>query len=107
MNDNPRISDECVEAVLKDLVVSREKRRRIQAMSRDELQRYLTNLYKIGVEDGAGACYRALKKEQAKAESVDEVAVDWDDVLNVIAQVQGVGANLVSAIDNKLREVYA
>lgn len=99
-----KVSDESVEKVLSELSITREKRRRIQTMNKDELQRYLTNLYKIGVEDGANACYRAVQKEQAEAESVE---VDWEDVLNVISQVAGIAPSMVSAIDTKLREVYA
>lgn len=101
-----KVSDEAVEAVLSELRINREKRRRIQSMSREELQRYVTNLYKIGIEDGTEACYKALMRERERAEESEEVAVDWEDVLNVIAQVKGVGANLITAIDSKLREVF-
>ena len=57
-----RVSEEAVAAVKESLVVSREKRRRIQTMSKDELQGYLVALYREGFERGllGGRVWRSI-----------------------------------------------
>ena len=101
------VSDAAVEAVIADLKVTREKRRAIQSMNRDELQRYLVHLYRAGFEAGADAIQKHLAAlSHADDEGVEEVTVCWEDVLNVIADVKGIGPKLLGEIDKKLREEY-
>lgn len=102
------VSDAAVEAIIEDLRVTREKRRDIQHMTREQLQRYLVYLYRQGFEAGADAIQKYLEQtvDHAADENMDEVSVAWEDVLNVIAQVKGVGPKTLQAIDKKLREEY-
>ena len=89
-----RVSEEAVAAVKENLVVSREKRRRIQTMSKDELQGYLVALYREGFEDGANAALHGM-------DDVD--LVEWDTILEVIGKVKGVGPALLQRIDEAVR----
>lgn len=99
------VSDAGVEAIIEDLRVTREKRRSIQNMTRDQLQRYLVTLYRAGFEAGADAIQKYLEQTVEPAEE-EEVSVAWEDVLAVIAKVKGVGPKTLQAIDKKLREEY-
>lgn len=104
------VSDTAVEAVIDELRVIREKRRSIQNMNRDELQRYLVAIFREGFDAGADAIQKHLEiiHEQAEDEALpfEEVQVAWDDVLNVIAQVKGIGPKMLEKIDSKLKETY-
>ena len=101
------VSDAAVEAIVSDLRVTREKRRDIQHMTREQLQRYLVTLYRAGFEAGADAIQRHLAAlSHADDESAEEVSVSWEDVLNVIADVKGIGPKMLKKIDEKLRETY-
>ena len=104
------VSDAAVEAIIEDLRVTREKRRSIQNMTREQLQRYLVYLYRQGFEAGADAIQKYLEeqREQAEAEAMpfEEVKLDWEDVLAVIAKVKGIGPKTLQAIDNKLKEEF-
>lgn len=101
------VSDAAVEAIVSELRVTREKRRDIQHMTRDQLQRYLVHLYRAGFEAGADAIQKHLAAlSHAEDEGVEEVTVGWEDVLNVIADVKGIGPKLLGEIDRKLREEY-
>lgn len=101
------VSDAAVEAIVSELRVTREKRRDIQHMTRDQLQRYLVYLYRAGFEAGADAIQKHLAAlSHAEDEGVEEVTVGWEDVLNVIADVKGIGPKLLGEIDKKLREEY-
>ena len=99
------VSDTAVEAVIDELRVTREKRRSIQNMTREQLQRYLVHLYRAGFEAGADAIQKYLEQTVEPAEE-EEVSVAWEDVLAVIAKVKGVGPKTLQAIDKKLREEY-
>ena len=103
-----RVSPDAEELALKDLNVTREKRRRIQAMTKDELQRYLVHLYRGGFEDGVNAVQERLADEAdiEPEDDVTEVQVGWEDVLKVIGEVKGVGPKTLAAIDQKLKEAY-
>lgn len=101
------VSDDAVNAVIEELKMSREKRRSIQSMNKDELQRYLVHLYREGFEDGAEAVQKHLAAlSHAEDEGVEEVSVGWEDVLAVIADVKGMTNSMLDAIDKKLKEVY-
>lgn len=102
------VSEEAVEAVASELIVNREKRRAIQGMTREELQRYLIKIYRSGFEDGADAIHKHLEQRAdiEPEDDIEEVSISWDDVLSVIAEVKGVGPTILKAIDSKLKEVY-
>ncbi|MBQ6232827.1 MAG: hypothetical protein IJJ80_04910 [Clostridia bacterium] len=104
------VSDEAAEAVVAELKVTREKRRGIQSMTQEQLQRYLVYLYRQGFEAGADAIQQHLEMihEQAEEEALpfEDVQVAWEDVLAVIAQVKGIGPKMLEKIDSKLKETY-
>ena len=102
------VSDEAVNSIIAELSVNRDKRRSIQRMSKEELQRYLVHLYREGFEAGADAIRRHLEetRNHVQDEGIEEVRLDWEDVLAVIAGVKGVGPEILSEIDNKLKETY-
>ena len=105
------VSDEAVAQVTSEIVVNREKKRAIQQMSTKELTKYLVRLYRLGFEAGADAIDKAMRQEAAAKhtnpnEEYDEVKADWEDVLRIIAEVKGIGAKKIAAIDEKLKEVY-
>ena len=103
-----RVSPEAEELALKDLNVTREKRRRIQAMTKDELQRYLVHLYRGGFEDGVNTVQEKLAEEAdiEPEDDVTEIQVSWEDVLAVIGQVRGIGPKTLAEIDKALKEKY-
>ena len=101
------VGQEVLEKVLGELRITREKRRQIQMLSRQDLQRYLIRLYKLGYEDGINAVEGRLGTERdirQKEDAEEEVKVDWDDVLKLIGEVRGIGKKLTEAIDKKLKE---
>lgn len=105
------VSDEAVVRVTQELVVNREKKRRIQQMTTKELTAYLVKVYRQGFEDGADAINQAMKTEAAARHAdhnleYEEVKADWDDVLRIISEVRGIGPKLTRAIDEKLKEAY-
>ncbi len=103
------VSDEAFEAVAAGVLVTRERRREIQRMTREQLQRYLCQLYRMAFEDGAEAVETTLREKYEPAQEVlpfEEVTVDWDDVMAVIAEVKGIGPQLLRRIDDKLKEKY-
>ena len=102
------VSDEAVQTVLDGLVINRIKRRAIQSMSREDLQRYVVHLYRQGFEDGAEAVQNKLseKADVEPEDDTEEISVAWDDVLAVIGEVKGIGPKMLAAIDSKLREAY-
>lgn len=97
-----KVTEEAVNRVVSEMVVNREKRRRIQQMTTEELKRYLVRIYRMGYEDGADACEQAARKE---AEEAEEVKADWGDVLRMIGEVKGIGPKMLDAIDQKMKEV--
>lgn len=91
-----RVSEEAVAKAIAELVISREQRRTIQKMNASEMMTYLVGVYRSGFEDGAEAMYQQSQE--------DEVKADWEDVLSLIGEVKGVGAKLLRAIDEHVRE---
>ncbi len=104
------VRPEDFDAVVAGLVITRERRREIQKMSRDELQLWVINLYKAAFEDGINQIERLfeIRYEEADAEALpfEEISVSWEDVLAVIAEVKGVGPKILANIDKKLKEKY-
>lgn len=104
------VSEDSFEEVAAGLIMTREKRREIQKMNRDDLQRYLIRLYKLDFEDGMDALQAMLEQKAEEAEEdtlpFEAVTLDWEDVLSVIAKVRGIGPRLLQKIDEKLREEY-
>lgn len=104
------VRPEDFDAVVAGLVITRERRREIQKMSRDELQAWVINFYKAAFEDGVNQIERLfeIRYEEADAEALpfEEISVSWEDVLAVIAEVKGVGPKILANIDKKLKEKY-
>lgn len=104
------VRPEDFDAVVAGLVITRERRREIQKMSRDELQAWVINFYKAAFEDGINQIERLfeVRYEEADAEALpfEEISVSWEDVLAVIAEVKGVGPKILANIDKKLKEKY-
>lgn len=115
------VSDKAEEEVLKSnmLNMTREKRRAIKNFSTEELQRYLVRIYRYGFQDGCDAVYNRIGKEaeenpmagtvfksSGKEENVEEIQIDWNDILDLIREVKGIGPKTIAAIDEKLKEVY-
>ena len=96
------VSEESFRNALDSIVVTREQRRTIQGMSKDDLQFYLANIYKSGFEDGAEAMHKKLVPED-----IEEIRVDWEDVLSVISSIKDIEEKIVNEIDKKLRETYS
>ena len=101
------VSEDAFKTAIDELKVTREKRRQIQSFSRQELATYLGRLYKKGFEDGANAVQDEVNEEINSIKGDDEeVSVEWEDVLKVIGEVQGVSEKLLADIDSKLKEAY-
>ena len=103
------VSEAAVESIISELTINRDKRRAIQGMSRDELQRYIVNIYRRGFEDGAEAVQKRLEAEKDFRQigsETEEVTVEWSDVLEAIAEIKGIGPKMLQEIDAKLREKY-
>lgn len=98
-----RVSEEAVARAIEELVISREKRRSIQKMSASELTTYLVSVYRGGFEDGAEAMAQQMEMT-GQLQDPDEVKKDWEDVLTLIGEVKGVGAKLLKAIDEHVKE---
>lgn len=97
------VSDEVVNKVSEELIITRQKRREIQKLSTKDLTRYIVRIYRLGFEDGAESCEKAM---QEKACEDEEVKADWDDVLRIIGEVKGIGQKRLADIDKKMREAF-
>ena len=106
------LSEGIVEATLaRGFALSRDEFRKIKAFNRQQMTRYVVEIYKRGFEDGLDAVQKAVEDTRAKAagpveQDAEEVKVDWEDVLSVIATVKGVSADLLQDIDRTLKEAY-
>lgn len=83
------ISDSAVSKVLGEALLSRDNWKRLQHMSREEMQRYLVAYYRTAFEDGANA--------------VSSIEVPWEEIMDVIRSVKGVGPALAERIDQAVR----
>lgn len=83
------ISDSAVAKVMGEAVLTRDNWKRLQHMSREEMQRYLVAYYRTAFEDGANA--------------VATVEIPWEKILDVISNVKGVGPALLQRIDEAVR----
>lgn len=98
------VSDEAEKAALAEgRLLTREKAREIKRMSVDEINRWAVGVYGAGFRNGVEAVQEAMEEEAAETE---EVSVEWEDVLEVIGRVKGIGPKMLKAIDEKLREEY-
>lgn len=90
------------------LNLSREKWRRLKSFSRDDFLRYIVEIYKEGFQAGCDAVTDRIKVEHVESydPETEEVQIDWQDILDLIGEVKGIGPKLKTAIDEKLREVY-
>lgn len=107
--DRVIVSDEAViTAANSPLGMNREKRRAIRNFSVDQLQRYIVDIYRSGFQDGCDAVIDKINSEYVEKvnSDVEEIQVDWEDVLSLISQVKGVGPKILNAIDQKLKENY-
>lgn len=96
------VSDEAEKAALAEgRLLTREKAREIKRMSVDEINRWAVGVYGAGFRNGLEAVQEAMEEEAA-----EEVSVEWEDVLEVIGRVKGIGPKMLAAIDEKLREEY-
>ena len=102
------VSDSAAEQVVKELKMSREKRRAIQSFSTEQLQRYVVDIYRQGFQAGCDAITNRIKAEHVEAydPETEEVQIDWEDILALISEVKGVGPKTLSAIDQKLKEAF-
>lgn len=92
------VSDKAVDIVLSESLLSREKFRALKSFDKKQMERYITNIYKSGFEDGY-----ELAENQVFS---DEVKVDWEDVLQVIASIPGIGKKTLQKIDAVARERF-
>ena len=90
--------------------ISRDKMKAIKKFNREQLTRYTAEIYKSGFVDGLEAVQKAVEesaKQTKQAEDgVEEVQVEWEDVLNVIKGVKGVTAGMLQDIDAALRREF-
>lgn len=104
------VKPEDFDAVVAGLLITREKRREIQKMSREELQRWVVNLYKVAFEDGIKEIERRFEikfVEEAEDElPFAETTIEWEDVMRTIAEVKGIGPKILAKIDKKVKETY-
>jgi hypothetical protein len=104
-----RVSPDAESEVLKDgRILTREKARAVKRMSVDELNAWAVSIYGSGFRNGVDAVQDALE-EQADVEAEDdvtEVSVGWEEVLEVIGKVRGIGPKTLAEIDKALKEKY-
>lgn len=102
------VDESLVQRVLDELTINREKRRRIQGYSRQEMQTFLVTLYRKAFEDGLNALENELAKkaEIEPEDDTDEVQIEWEDVLETIGSVRGVTDELLARIGDKMTERF-
>ena len=70
----------------------------------------MINLYKAAFEDGIKEIERRFDIKFVEAAEDDlpfaEITVEWEEVLETIAEVKGVGPKILANIDKKLKEKY-
>lgn len=107
--DRIRVSPDAEKLALADgRILTREAARKVKRMTTDELNVWAVHIYGEGFRSGCDAVQDALE-EQADVETEDdvtEVSVGWEDVLEVIGKVRGIGPKTLAAIDQRLREAY-
>lgn len=104
------VCDEAVENALSTgiLNISREKWKRIKSFTREEFLRYIVSIYRDGFQDGMDTVTEKIKADHVEAYDPDteEVQIDWEDILKLIGEVEGVTPEILAKIDKKLKEVY-
>lgn len=104
------VSDEAVENALNSgvLNITRDKWRKLKNYTRDEFLRYIVSIYRDGFQAGCDAITNKIKADYVESydPETEEVQVNWEDILALIAEVKGVSPELLSAIDSKMKEVY-
>ena len=89
-------------------ILTRESARRVKRMTTDELNVWAVHIYGEGFRSGCDAVQDALEQEaDVEAEDdVTEVSVGWEEVLEVIGKVRGIGPKTLAEIDKALKEKY-
>ena len=108
--DDLRLSDDIIEKTLDGWqMFNREQMRRIKQMDRGQLERFVLSFYKSGFSDCLEQVRKRVQEEAAAKHSnpddeYEEVKADWEDVLRMIGEVEGIGPKLLQKIDNRFRE---
>ena len=104
------VSDSAVDNALNsgELNLSREKWRKLKNFSREDFLRYIVSIYRDGFQAGCDAITEKIKADRVEAydPETEEVQIDWQDILDLIGEVKGIGPKLKAAIDEKMKEVY-
>lgn len=90
-----------------DVITSRESYKRIKGFNHKDLDEWLVGFYKQAFLDGANAVEKALTEEHEKEQELMpfEPEMAWDDVMDVIRKVKGVGPKMAQAIEEAVMEV--
>lgn len=89
-------------------IMTRQRAREIKRLNVDQLNAWAVHIYGEGFRHGCDAVQDALE-EQTDVEAEDdvtEVSVGWEEVLEVIGKVKGIGPKTLAAIDEKLRSEF-
>lgn len=101
------VSDAAFAEATKGAILTREQYRAVKGYNKRQLELWAATLYRNGIDDMAKAmAEKAEEKAKEQAEAEEEVKADWEDVLKLIAEVEGVTAEMVQGIDRKLRAAY-
>lgn len=107
--DRITVSPHAEADALKDgRILTREAARRVKRMTTDELNVWAVHIFGEGFRSGCDAVQDELEQEaDVEAEDdVTEVSVGWDEVLEVIGKVRGIGPKTLAEIDKALKEKY-
>ena len=107
--DRIKVSDTAeADALANGRLLTREAARAVKRLSVDELNAWAVHIYGEGFRHGCDAVQDALSEEaEIEAEDdVTEVSVGWEEVLEVIGKVRGIGPKTLAEIDKALKEKY-
>lgn len=104
------VTDQAVDNALNSgvLNITRDKWRKLKNFSREEFLRYIVSIYRDGFQAGCDAVTNKIKADYVESydPETEEVQVNWEDILALIAEVKGVSPEILSEIDKKMKEVY-
>lgn len=92
-----------------DMVTSRSVYKAIKAFDHQKMDIFLTDVCLNGYKDGVAEAEKALSQHCSEKQAdgdIEEVQMDFSEVLEVIGKVKGIGEKRLKEIEKKCLEAF-
>lgn len=104
MDERITVSEEAVDSVVKQGLLTRDKYRTVKGYDKKQMERFIAIIYRNGLEDGLNAIQSRAEEEIEQAD--DEERVGWEAIMDEIKKVKGVDASLAERINAAITERF-